>query len=317
MCDAFLILAQAPGGLTCFLMPRFRPDGSVNALRLQRLKDKLGNRSNASAEIVLDGAVARLVGEEGRGVRTILEMVNHTRLDCVLGSAALIRRAVAEATHHAAHRWAFGRPLAEQPLMSNVLADLCVESEAATVTALRLARAYDEADGPFRRLATAVAKFWVCKRTPATIAEALECLGGNGYVEESQLPRLYRESPLNSIWEGSGNVNALDVLRALAREPETADAFLAEVGLAAGADARFDEQVARLERALAEPEEAAARRLLELLATSLQASLLLRHAPPEVADAYCARLDRPGGVFGTLPSTLDFGAIVERHRPAS
>ena len=222
MSDAFLVLAQAPAGLSCFLLERRQP-----GFRIDRLKDKLGNRSNASAEIALDGAVARLVGEEGRGLRTILEMVNHTRLDCVLGSAALMRRAVAEATHHAAHRAAFGRLLADQPLMQNVLADLCVESEAATVTALRLARAYDEADGPFRRLATAVAKFWVCKRTPPLVAEALECLGGNGYVEESQLPRLFRESPLNSIWEGSGNVNALDVLRALAREPETAEAFLA------------------------------------------------------------------------------------------
>ena len=243
MSDAFLVLAQAPAGLSCFLLERPQP-----GFRIERLKDKLGNRSNASAEIALDGAVATLVGEEGRGVRTILEMVNHTRLDCVLGSAALMRRAVAEATHHAAHRAAFGRLLAEQPLMQNVLADLSVESEAATVTALRLARAFDEADGPFRRLATAVAKFWVCKRTPPLVAEALECLGGNGYVEESQLPRLFRESPLNSIWEGSGNVNALDVLRALAREPETAEAFLAEVRLAAGADARLDAAIVRLEQ---------------------------------------------------------------------
>jgi putative acyl-CoA dehydrogenase len=312
MSAAFLVLAQAPGGLSCFLLERDQP-----GFQVERLKDKLGNRSNASAEIVLDGVVARLVGEEGRGVRTIVEMVNHTRLDCVLGSTALMRRAVAEATHHAAHRAAFGRLLAEQPLMQNVLADLCVESEAATVTALRLARAYDEADGPFRRLATAVAKFWICKRTPPLVAEALECLGGNGYVEESQLPRLYRESPVNSIWEGSGNVNALDVLRALAREPETADAFLAEVRVAAGADPRLDAAVARLETELTAPEEAGARRLLESLATALQASLLVRHAPPEVADAFCAsRLERPGGVHGTLPDGLDLTTIVERHRPA-
>ena len=251
MSDAFLVLAQAPAGLSCFLLERPQP-----GFRIERLKDKLGNRSNASAEIALDGAVARLVGEEGRGLRTILEMVNHTRLDCVLGSTALMRRAVAEATHHAAHRSAFGRLLAEQPLMQNVLADLCVESEAATVTALRLARAYDEADGPFRRIATAVAKFWICKRTPPLVAEALECLGGNGYVEESQLPRLFRESPLNSIWEGSGNVNALDVLRALGREPETAEAFLAEVRLAAGSDARLDAAIGRLERELVDPERA-------------------------------------------------------------
>jgi putative acyl-CoA dehydrogenase len=311
MSDAFLVLAQAPAGLSCFLLERPQP-----GFRIERLKDKLGNRSNASAEIALEGAVAQLVGEEGRGVRTILEMVNHTRLDCVLGATALMRRAVGEATHHTAYRAAFGRPLAEQPLMQNVLADLCVESEAATVTALRLARAYDEADGPFRRLATAVAKFWVCKRTPPLVAEALECLGGNGYVEESQLPRLFRESPLNSIWEGSGNVNALDVLRALAREPETAEAFLAEVRLAAGADARLDAAIGRVERELAEPEERNARRLLELLAVALQGSLLVRHGAPEVADAFCAsRLDRPGGVYGTLPPSLDHAAIADRHRP--
>jgi putative acyl-CoA dehydrogenase len=311
MSDAFLALAQAPAGLSCFLLERPQP-----GFRIERLKDKLGNRSNASAEIALDGAVARLVGEEGRGVRTILEMVVHTRLDCVLGSAAIMRRAVAEATHHAAHRSAFGRLLAEQPLMQNVLADLCVESESATATALRLARAFDEDDAPFRRLATAVAKFWVCKRTPPLVAEALECLGGNGYVEESGMPRLYRESPVNSIWEGSGNVNALDVLRALAREPEAAEAFLAEVRLAAGGDARLDAATARLGRALAEPEESGARRLLELLATTLQASLLVRHAPPEVADAYCAsRLDAPGGVFGTLPAGHELAAIAARHTP--
>jgi putative acyl-CoA dehydrogenase len=311
MSDAFLVLAQAPAGLSCFLVRRSQP-----GFRIDRLKDKLGNRSNASAEVVLDAVEGTLVGEEGRGVRTIVEMVNHTRLDCVLGSAALQRRAVAEATHHASHRSAFGRLLAEQPLMQNVLADLCVESEAATVTALRLARAYDESDGPFRRLATAVAKFWVCKRTPPLVAEALECLGGNGYVEESQLPRLYRESPLNSIWEGSGNVNALDVLRALGREPGTADAFLAEVRLAEGTDTRLDVAIERLERALAEPDEEGARTLLEQLAVTLQASLLLRHGAPEVADAFCgSRLNRPGGVFGTLPGGLDLVAIMQRHRP--
>ncbi|MEO5577414.1 MAG: acyl-CoA dehydrogenase family protein [Gaiellaceae bacterium] len=317
MSDAFLVLAQAPAGLSCFLLERPQ-SGDWPGFRIERLKDKLGNRSNASAEIRLEGAVARLVGEEGRGIRTILEMVVHTRLDCVLGSTALQRRAVAEATHHAAHRTAFGRLLAEQPLMQNVLADLCVESEAATVTALRLARAFDEADGPFRRLATAVAKFWVCKRTPPLVAEALECLGGNGFVEESQLPRLFRESPLNSIWEGSGNVNALDVLRALEREPETAEAFLAEVRLASGADARLDAAVLRLERELGAPDEAGARRLLELLALTLQGSLLVRHGAPEVAAAFCAsRLEAPGGVYGTLPAGLDLAEIVERHRPVA
>ena len=311
MSDAFLVLAQAPAGLSCFLVERPQP-----GFRIDRLKDKLGNRSNASAELTLDGAVARLVGDEGRGVRTILEMVVHTRLDCVLGSTALMRRAVAEATHHAAHRAAFGRLLVDQPLMQNVLADLCVESEAATVTALRLARAFDEGDSAFRRLATAVAKFWVCKRTPPLVAEALECLGGNGYVEDSQLPRLYRESPLNSIWEGSGNVNALDVLRALEREPETAEAFLAEVRLASGADARLDNAVRRLERELEDRSEESARRLLERLAVALQGSLLVRHGAPEVADAFCAsRLEEPGGVFGTLPPNLALAAIVERHRP--
>jgi putative acyl-CoA dehydrogenase len=311
MSDAFLVLAQAPAGLSCFLLERPQP-----GFRIERLKDKLGNRSNASAEIALEGAVAQLVGEEGRGVRTILEMVVHTRLDCVLGSAALMRRAVAEATHHAAHRAAFGRLLSDQPLMRNVLADLCVESEAATVTALRLARAFDEDDGPFRRLATAVAKFWICKRTPPLVAEALECLGGNGYVEESQLPRLFRESPLNSIWEGSGNVNALDVLRALDREPETGEAFLAEVRLAAGGDSRLDDAIQKLENELAEPSEEGARRLLERLAVVLQGSLLVRHGAPEIADAFCAsRLAEPGGVYGTLPSNLDLAAIVERHRP--
>jgi putative acyl-CoA dehydrogenase len=313
MSDAFLVLAQAPGGLSCFLVER-----PQQGFRIERLKDKLGNRSNASAEITLNGAVAELVGEEGRGIQTIIEMVVHTRLDCVLGSTALMRRAVAEATHHAAHRAAFGRLLVEQPLMENVLADLCVESEAATATALRLARAFDEGDHSFRRLATAVAKFWVCKRTPPLVAEALECLGGNGYVEESQLPRLFRESPLNSIWEGSGNVSALDVLRAIGREPDSVAAFLAELELAAGADGRLDRAVAELKRELADAGELElrARRLVERLALALQGSLLVRHGDPAVADAFCAsRLDGAGGVFGTLPRGLELGAIVERHRP--
>ena len=305
--DAFLVLAQAPEGLSCFLVPRVTGDGERNGIRLERLKDKLGNRSNASAEIALEDASAVLVGEEGRGVPTILEMVVQTRLDCVLGSAALMRRAVAEATHHAAHRSAFGRQLVDQPLMANVLADVCVESEAATVTAMRLARAFDEG-GPFRRLATAVAKYWVCKATPPLVAEALECLGGNGYVEESGLPRLYRESPLNSIWEGSGNVMALDVLRAIDREPESLEAFLAELEPEARTHA---------EAALAEADEPGARRLVEALATALQASLLLRHAPAEVADAFVAtrlRGDR-GRAYGTLPRGLAVDAIVDRHRP--
>jgi putative acyl-CoA dehydrogenase len=319
MCDAFLVLAQAPDGLTCYLLPRILPDGERNAFHIERLKDKLGNRSNASAEIQLDGSWAQRVGDEGRGVQTIIEMVVHTRLDCVLGSTGLMRRAVAEATHHAAHRFAFGRALVEQPLMQNVLADLCVESEAATALALRLARAYDEDDVPFRRLATAVAKYWVCKSTPPLVAEALECLGGNGYVEESVLPRLHRESPLNSVWEGAGNVNALDVLRAVARHPESLEALFDEIELASGADPRLDAAIASARAELGDSEDAElrARRIVELLALCLQGSLLVRHGDANVADAFCAsRLsDGAGRAYGTLPRGLAFEAIVERHRP--
>jgi putative acyl-CoA dehydrogenase len=319
MSDAFLVLAQAPGGLTCFLLPRVLPDGGLNGMRIERLKDKLGNRSNASAEIALESALAYRLGEEGRGVTTIAEMVNHTRLDCVLGSTALQRRAVAEATHHAAHRAAFGRALADQPLMQNVLADLCLDSEAATVGALRLARAYDEDHRAFRRIATAVLKYWICKATPALVAEALECLGGNGYVEESTLPRLLRESPLNSIWEGSGNVNCLDVLRAARRELDAVPALLAEIDLAGGGNRHLDAAAARLRGELGDEDdaEARARRVVELAALCLQGSLLVRHAPPEVADAFCAtRLGGEGGrAYGTLPAGADHAWIVERHRP--
>jgi putative acyl-CoA dehydrogenase len=324
MSDAFLVLAQAPGGLSCFLLPRVLPDGSRNRLHLQRLKDKLGNRANASSEVEFADALAWLVGEEGRGVGAIIEMVNHTRLDCVLGSAGLMRQAVAQAAHHAAHRAAFGRYLAEQPLMRNVLADLAVESEAATALALRVARAFDgaatdEGERRLRRLATAIAKYWVCKRTPVLVAEALECLGGNGYVEDSGMPRLYREAPLNSIWEGAGNVNSLDVLRAATREPETVEAVRAELAAARGADARLDAHLDRLDRELADRDdlEARARRLTELLALALQGALLVRNAPPPVADAFCAsRLagDR-GGAFGTLPSGLDLDLLIERATP--
>ena len=319
MSDAFLVLAQAPGGLTCYFLPRVLPDGERNAFHIDRLKDKLGNRSNASAEIRLEGAWARRVGEEGRGVPTIIEMVTHTRLDCVLGSTGLMRRAVAEATHHAAHRSAFGRLLSEQPLMQNVLADICLDSEAATVLAMRLARAYDEEDAPFRRLATAVAKYWVCKSTPPLVAEALECLGGNGYVEESVLPRLYRESPLNSVWEGAGNVNALDVLRAIERQPESLAALLAEIDLAAGSEPRLDAAIVDLRSELADPADAElrARRIVERLALCLQGSLLVRHGDAAVADAFCAsRLGGEGGrAYGTLPAGLQLAAIVERNRP--
>jgi putative acyl-CoA dehydrogenase len=320
MCDAFLVLAQADEGLSCFLVPRVLPDGTRNGFLIQRLKDKLGDRSNASSEIELDAAWARLVGEEGRGVPTIIEMVNHTRLDCVLGTAAAMRVAVEQATHHAAHRSAFGKLLVDQPLMRNVLADLCVESEAATLAALRLARAYDRGEDAFARIATAVAKYWVCKRGPGHAAEALECLGGNGYVEESALPRIYRQQPLQSVWEGSGNVICLDVLRALRRSPETLDAFVDECRKAAGADPRLDGWLGVLERELRDPEEAAeagVRRLVERMGLALQASLLVRHGDAVVADAFCAsRLSGDGGLaYGTLPPGIDAAAIVERHRP--
>jgi putative acyl-CoA dehydrogenase len=319
MCDAFLVLAQAPAGLSCFLVPRLRSDGERNGIQLQRLKDKLGNRSNASAEIELHGAVGRLVGDEGRGVRTIAEMINLTRLDCALGSTSLMRRAAAEATHHAAYRSAFGRLLVEQPLMQNVLADLCIEVEAATVTVMRVARAWDEADDGLRRIANAVAKYWICKATPPLVTEALECIGGNGYVEESVLPRLLRESPLNSLWEGAGNVSALDLLRAAGKEPHGVDVLLAEIEQAAGADPRLDAATDRLRREFADAEqlEYRARRIVELAALCLQGSLLVRHSPPEVADAFCVtRLGGDGGrAYGTLPDGIDCAAIVERHRP--
>ncbi|MEU9981582.1 acyl-CoA dehydrogenase family protein [Streptomyces sp. NPDC050856] len=333
MSDGFLVLAQAPGGLTCFLVPRLLEDGTRNVFLIQRLKDKLGNRSNASSEVEFDGTWARRVGEEGRGVRTIIEMVAATRLDCVVGSAALMRQAVAQAVHHAAHRAAFGGVLIDKPLMRNVLADLALESEAATTLALRLAAAYDdgsEQERAFLRIAVPVAKYWVTKRCVPVTAEALECLGGNGYVEESGMPRLLRESPLNSIWEGSGNVQALDVLRALGgtpqagrrtgREPLALHAFLEEVGRARGADHRLDAAIKDLLAELADLDgiEARARRVVERMALVLQGSLLVRWAPAEVADAFCAsRLGGDwGSAFGTLPHTLDLAAVVERARAA-
>ncbi|XVQ08776.1 acyl-CoA dehydrogenase family protein [Spirillospora sp. CA-255316] len=325
MCDLFLTLAQAPGGLTCFLVPRVLPDGTLNPMRLMRLKDKLGNRSNASAEVEYDGAVAWRAGDEGRGVRTIIEMVNLTRLDCVIGAAAGMRQGVTAAVHHAAHRKAFGRYLIEQPLMRNVLADLALESEAATTLMTRLAGATDrsvrgdERETAFKRLGLAVSKYWVCKRWPAHAAEALECLGGNGYVEESGMPRLFRESPLNSIWEGSGNVAALDVLRAMAREPQTIEALFDEIGRAAGADARLDAAVREVKDSLADVAtiELRARRVVERLALTLQASLLVRHGHPAVADAFCAsRLTGDWGhAFGTLPAGLDLAPVIERATP--
>ena len=288
MNDLFLTLAQAPGGLTCFVLPRVLPDGTRNPIRPQRLKDKLGNRSNASAEIEYQDAVGWRLGEEGRGVRTIIDMVSATRLDCVLGSAALMRIALSEAAHHVAHRSAFGARLADQPLMRAVLAELAAETEAATRIALRLAGAVDRGESALSRLALPVTKYLVCKRTSALVAEAAECLGGNGYVEESGLPRLYREAPLNSIWEGSGNVNALDALRAIARSPESVEALLAEVELAAGESAAFDTAIRALRAELAAPDERRARRLAELAGACLQGSLLLRQAPAEVAEVFLA-----------------------------
>ncbi|MCM2420458.1 acyl-CoA dehydrogenase family protein [Streptomyces sp. RKAG293] len=323
MSDLFLTLAQAPGGLSCFLLPRVLPDGSRNRIQLQRLKDKLGNRSNASAEIEYDGALGYLIGEEGRGVRTIIDMVNLTRLDCVLGAATGMRAGLIRAVHHTAHRSAFGAPLIDQPLMRNVLSDLAVESEAATTVAIRLAGATDRAargdaaEESFRRLALAVTKYWVCKRGPVHAAEALECFGGNGYIEESGMPRLYREAPLMSIWEGSGNVSALDALRAMARQPDSVEAFFAETDLAAGADRRLDASVAELKKELGDLTdlEFRTRRIVESMALVLQGSLLVQYGSP-AADAFCA--SRLGGdhgrAFGTLPAGTDTAPLIDRAR---
>ena len=327
MNDVFLMLAQAPDGLTCFVVPRILDDGTRNPFAIQRLKDKLGNRANASAEIELDATYGQRLGPEGRGVATIIDMVAATRLDCVLGSAALMRRAVAEATWHAAHRRAFGARLADSALMRNVLADMAVESEAATTLAMRLAASVDAADDPheqaLRRIALPLAKYWVCKRTPTVVAEALECLGGNGYIEDSDLPRLYREAPLNSIWEGAGNIQALDLLRVLAREPDAVAAWRMEVEAAKGQNRHFDDTLndtlALLAETAASPESATghSRLLAERMATLLQASLVVRFAPSAVADALCAgRLGSLAGTFGTLPSGVDTVAVLARATPA-
>jgi putative acyl-CoA dehydrogenase len=310
-CDVFLTLAQAPAGLSCFLI-----EGTDPGFRVQRLKDKLGTRSLPSSEVEFHAVRGRMIGEEGRGVATIIRMVNHTRLDCLLGSTAGMRWGTAQAVHHARHRSAFGKLLYEQPAMRNVLADLALESEAATAAAFRVARAYDEGEGPFRRFATAVMKYWVCKRAPGHANEALECLGGNGYVEESGLPRLYRDAPLNSIWEGSGNVAALDVLRAMLKEPEGLPAFVAECEQARGGNAALDAHLDKLNRAPTDP-EFEARRVVEDLALAFQASLLVRNAPAAVADAFCAgRLGEGGRAFGTLPPAVDAAAVLERALPA-
>lgn len=327
--DLFLVLAQAPGGLTCFVVPRVLPDGTRNAMRIVRLKDKLGNRSNASSELEFHDAYATRLGEEGQGVRTIIEMVSATRLDCVLGSAGLMRRAMSEATWYTSRRHAFGSVLADKPAMTNVLADLAVESEAATTLGMRLAASVDrvergqddEHERAFRRFALPLAKFWVCKRTPMMVAEALECLGGNGYVEESGMPLLFRESPLNSIWEGSGNVNSLDVLRALTRSPEAFEAFAHELATTHGDHPALDVATKQVlsDVAALDPQDAEyrARDLTARMAVVLQASLLLRSAPSAVSDAFIAsRVEgRWGGVFGTLPTGVDAAKIARRATP--
>lgn len=323
MCDAFLVLAQAPAGLSCFFLPRVLPDGTRNAIRIQRLKDKLGNKANASSEVEFHGAQAWLVGEEGRGVPQILEMGTMTRLDCALGTSGLMRQALALALHHTAERKAFGKTLASQPLMRNVLADLALESEAATALALRLAHAFDRADDPHEqlmaRLLTPVAKFWICKRGSAFGQEAMECVGGNGYVEEGGqgvMARIYREMPLNSIWEGAGNIMALDLLRVL-RKGDVGEALAAELAPARG-NAALDRLAAVLPQRIAQVEgEIEARRLAEDIALGVQAALLVRHSAPAVADAFCA--SRIGGdwgrSFGSLPSACDFDAIIARATP--
>ncbi|MBO0716430.1 MAG: isovaleryl-CoA dehydrogenase [Rhizobiales bacterium] len=323
MCDAFLVLAQSKGGLSCFLVPRWTRDGERNAIHLVRLKDKLGNRSNASSEVEFAGAEGELIGEEGRGIPTIIEMSNYARLDCTIGSAGLMRQAVAQAIHHAAHRVAFAKKLLDQVLMTNVLADLALESEAATVLTMRLARAYDEADQAaliWRRVMTPAAKFWICKRAPPVAAEAMEVLGGSGYVEECVMPRLYREAPVNSIWEGAGNIMCLDVLRALERMPGAAELLLEEISRGARADPRRRTIASRLERKLAErdwKDEAQARVVVRDLVLAMQAALLAAHSPSPVAEAFCAsRLgDEPGGAFGLLPPGIDCRAIVEGAAP--
>lgn len=321
MSDAFLTLAQSPGGLSCFLVPRWRPDGRRNPFFIQRLKDKLGNRSNASAEIEYQGTWARRLGEEGRGVRTIIEMVQQTRLDAATAPVGMMRQALVQAIHHARHRRTFGKLLIHHPLMRNLLADLALELEAQVALILRIARTFDRPEGDLEeqllgRVGTAMTKYWTNKRAPLFIYEAMECLGGNGYVEDSILPRLYREAPVNSIWEGSGNVICLDVLRAIEREPQTVSAFLAEVEAARGGHRRLDMAVNRLKQELSHPEQAEprARRITELMALTLQASLLVRHSPAAVADAFCeSRLGDSGGMlYGTLAPEAGIDFLLER-----
>ena len=327
MCDAFLVLAQTDAGVSCFLLPRFTPDGDRNNFYIQRLKDKLGNKSNASAEVEFNRAWGQLIGEDGRGVRTIIEMVGHTRLDCTICASAGMRHGGPQATFSDSQRSAFGKKLIDQPLMTNVLADLSIESEAATASMMRLARSYDDAatgderSALFQRIATPGLKYWVCKRAPWHAAESLECLGVNGYVEESGMPRLFRESPVTSVWEGSGNVQCLDALRAMVKSPASTEVFFDEVGEAAGSDARLDSFVSDLRESMEkDPEtiEVRARRIVEGMALALQGSLLVRDGDPSVADAFCA--SRLGGdwgqAFGTLPAGIDYSGIIARSTPA-
>ena len=325
MCDAWLVLAYTDTGITCFLAPKMKPDGARNAIRVQRLKDKLGDWSNASSEVEFQGAWAQRVGPEGRGIATILEMVALTRLDCMIGSSSLMRQALVQALHHASYRKAFGKRLIEQPLMRNVLADLALESEAATALTFRVARAVDASErdpheAAMARLATALGKYWVCKRAPAFVNEAQECLGGAGYVEETNLPRLYRQAPLNSIWEGSGNIQCLDVLRALSREPETREAYLTELAALRGAHTDYDRELNWLAHAFDDPAtlELRARHVVERMTLALQASILLRGGDPAVADLFCrTRLaGQQGLVFGTLPADSPFETLLARALPA-
>jgi len=323
MCDLFLVLAQATGGLTCFLLPRWRPDGSKNPMQLQRLKRKMGNVSNASSETELRGALAWMVGEEGRGVRTIIEMVAMTRFDCMIGSSAGMRMAVSQALHHCSQRSAFGRLLIDQPLMKNVLADLALESEAALTLTMRMARALDrraeEREDLLARLATAVGKYWICKRAAAHAAEAMECIGGSGVMEDSPMPRLLRETPVNAIWEGSGNIQCLDALRAIRKTPDVVHAYFDEVARAAGGHTSLDRHVARLKTELRDSAdlEYRARALVDRMATALQAALLVQHAPTWLADAFCrSRLDGDGHhQYGALPADVEFDRIIERAMP--
>jgi putative acyl-CoA dehydrogenase len=323
MCDAFLVLAQAPGGLSCFLLPRWRPDGSKNPMQVLRLKRKMGNASNASSETELRGALAWMVGEEGRGVRNIIEMVSMTRFDCMIGSSAGMRMAASQALHHCAIRAAFGDVLNRQPLMQNVLADIALESEAATTLTMRIARAMDHRDDEHEdmlvRLVTAIGKYWICKRTPNHAYEAMECIGGSGVMEDCMMPRLYREAPVNAIWEGSGNVQCLDVLRALSKTPAVADAFFAEVAKAQGEHAALDRLVADLAEDLKDLQdfEYRARDVVDRMALALQASLLVRNAPAFVGDAFCrSRLLQLGHHnYGTLPRGVDTAAIIARATP--